>query len=294
MTLPEPRITHYARWLQETRGLDFDPTTTAGYDAFWRWSTGDLGAFWQSIWDYFELQSPTAHATVLADEAMPGARWFPGAQVNYTQHVFGHAARRTPPAIRRSCSRTKLCANAASSSRSPGRNSSASVGALAARAEGRWASSPATGSARSCRTRRRRSWPSSPWPASGAIWSMCSPDMGPVAVLDRFRQIEPKVLIACDGYTYGGVAHDRRAVVAQLLDALPSVRDAVLLRYLDPRADDGALRAPAAAGARLREPAAPAPQRWSRPGCRSTIRCGSSIPAAPPDCRSRSSTATAG
>ena len=66
----------------------------------------------------------------------------------------------------------------------------------------------------------------------GAIWSVCSPDMGPVAVLDRFRQIEPKVLIACDGYVYGGVAHDRLAVLRELLDELPSVRDVVLLRYL--------------------------------------------------------------
>ncbi|HKX41151.1 MAG TPA: AMP-binding protein, partial [Burkholderiaceae bacterium] len=78
----------------------------------------------------------------------------------------------------------------------------------------------------------------------GAIWSVCSPDMGPVAVLDRFRQIEPKVLIACDGYAYGGVAHDRLPVVRELLDALPSVRDAVLLRYQDRMADAQRLAAP--------------------------------------------------
>jgi acetoacetyl-CoA synthetase len=68
----------------------------------------------------------------------------------------------------------------------------------------------------------------------GAVWSVCSPDMGPVAVLDRFRQIEPKVLIACDGYRYGGAAHERMRLLGDLLKELPSVRDVVLLRYLDP------------------------------------------------------------
>ena len=76
---------------------------------------------------------------------------------------------------------------------------------------------------------------SSSWPRAslGAIWSVCSPDMGPVAVLDRFRQIEPKLLVACDGYRYGGVAHDRRALLQQLLAELPTVQHAVLWRSLD-------------------------------------------------------------
>jgi acetoacetyl-CoA synthetase len=78
----------------------------------------------------------------------------------------------------------------------------------------------------------------------GAIWSVCSPDMGPVAVLDRFRQIEPRVLIACDGYTYGGVVHDRMAVLRGVLDELPSVLDVLLLRYQDASADAATLAAP--------------------------------------------------
>ena len=90
MALPEPRILHYTRWLEATRGLVFDPTTTAGYDALWRWSVGDLPAFWASIWDYFDLRSPTPYETVLGDEVMPGARWFSGAQVNYVQQVLRH------------------------------------------------------------------------------------------------------------------------------------------------------------------------------------------------------------
>ena len=82
-----PQITLYRQWLRETRGLDFD-----SYDALWRWSVTDLSAFWQSVWDYFDLQSPTPHTAVLADNRMPGARWFPGAQFNYAHQVLRHVA----------------------------------------------------------------------------------------------------------------------------------------------------------------------------------------------------------
>ncbi|MDP3412396.1 MAG: acetyl-coenzyme A synthetase N-terminal domain-containing protein, partial [Polaromonas sp.] len=80
-----PQIRLYQDWLHQTRGLSF-----ASYDALWRWSVSDLDAFWQSIWDYFDLQSPTPHTAVLALNRMPGASWFPGAQFNYVQQVFRH------------------------------------------------------------------------------------------------------------------------------------------------------------------------------------------------------------
>ena len=79
--LPEPHILRYTRWLREERGLDFDATTNEGYDRLWRWSCDDLAAFWQSIWDYFAIAAATPHACVLAEEKMPGAVWFPGAEV---------------------------------------------------------------------------------------------------------------------------------------------------------------------------------------------------------------------
>ena len=91
MSPPEPQILRYTRWLGEQRGLDFDPTTTEGYARLWRWSCDDLSAFWQSIFDFFAVESPTPHQAVLVAETMPGAQWFPGARVNYARHVFSHA-----------------------------------------------------------------------------------------------------------------------------------------------------------------------------------------------------------
>ena len=263
MTLPEPRILHYTRWLEATRGLAFDPTTTDGYDALWRWSVGDLTAFWASIWDYFDIRSPTPYETVLVDEVMPGARWFPGAQVNYAQHVMRHvdaAHAAGHPAI--------LFQSEAMRERGELHELSwpelrRQVGALAAALAD-------LGVGRGDRV--GAFLPNTPQTAVaflavaslGAIWSVCSPDMGPVAVLDRFRQIEPKALIACDGYRYGGTAFSRLDVLQGLLEQLPSVRDVVLLRYLDADADLAALAGPArrvhdfaalTAGTATREPA---------------------------------------
>src|SRR5688572_2144504 len=86
MTAPYvPNIRRYQDWLRDTRGLSFD-----SYDALWQWSVTDLPAFWQSIWDYFQLQSPTPHRAVLAEDKMPGARWFEGAQFNYAHQVYRH------------------------------------------------------------------------------------------------------------------------------------------------------------------------------------------------------------
>jgi hypothetical protein len=80
-----PQIRLYQNWLKENRGISFD-----NYDALWRWSVTDLNAFWQSIWDYFDLQSPTPHDAALVRNTMPNAKWFVGAQTNYVQQVFRH------------------------------------------------------------------------------------------------------------------------------------------------------------------------------------------------------------
>jgi len=231
MPQPEPHITRYQRFLRDTRGLSFD-----SYDALWRWSVADLPAFWQSVWDYFGLQSPTPHRAVLEHPHMPGARWFPGAQVNYAQHLFTHAEASHAaghPAIV-FADEALLARGALQQISWPELKRQVAACAAGLRAMG------VQHGDRVCAV-----LPNVPQTivvflacaCLGAIWSVCSPDMGPVAVLDRFRQIEPKVLVACDGYRYAGQVHDRRALLAELLDGLPSVRHAVLWRALGLDAD---------------------------------------------------------
>jgi acetoacetyl-CoA synthetase len=242
-TLPEPQITRYTRWLAHERGLQFDATTTAGYDAMWRWSVNDLDAFWSSIWDYFDIQSPTPRSTVLVEEKMPGAQWFPGAQLNYVQQVFRHADAAHAaghPAIVFQNERMRERGELQEVSWPELRRQVASLAAHLQKL--------GVGAG----DRVVAFLPNTPQTAVaflavaslGAIWSVCSPDMGPVAVLDRVRQIEPKVLIACDGYVYGGTAHDRLPVLEGLLKDLPTVQHVVLWRYLDDAASPERLVSP--------------------------------------------------
>ena len=219
--LPTPRITVYQQWLERERGLRF-----ADYDAMWAWSVTDLDAFWQSIWDFFALQSPTPHTAVLADDRMPGARWFPGAQLNYAQQVFRHAEAAHAaghPAIV-STDEAGLARGELAQLSWPELQQQTARFAAALRALG------VRRGDRVCAV-----LPNTPQTAAvflaaaslGAVWSICSPDMGPVAVLDRFRQIEPAVLVACDEVRWAGTLHDKRALVDELQAGLPSVRHAV-------------------------------------------------------------------
>ncbi|MBV7456345.1 acetoacetate--CoA ligase [Acidovorax sp. sif1233] len=218
-----PQIRLYQDWLRDQRGLQFD-----SYDALWRWSTTELDAFWQSVWDYFKLESPTPHTAVLGQNTMPGALWFPGAQVNYARQALrhvdaahaaglpaiisrnekGHHREMSWPELRRQVA--SLALHLKAQGVEPGDR----VAAYLPNVPEAMVAFLATVSV-------------------GGVWSICAPDMGTHAVLDRFRQIEPKVLIGVDGVTYGGRDHDRTGVLAELRAALPSVRHAVLLGNLD-------------------------------------------------------------
>jgi acetoacetyl-CoA synthetase len=222
-----PQIRLYQNWLRDTRQLSFD-----NYDELWRWSVTDLDAFWQSIWDYFDLQSPTPPAEVLVEAKMPGARWFPGAQFNYAQQVFRHV-----DAAHAAGFPAMLSHNEKSLDSAPAREMSwpelrrqvASL-ALHLKAQGVLPGD-----------RVAAYLPNIPEAmvaflavvSIGGVWSICAPDMGTNAVLDRFRQIEPKVLIACDGVTYGGRDIDRTAVVAEIRAALPSLQHVIVHYNLD-------------------------------------------------------------
>ncbi len=234
MALPEPRILDYVRWLARHRDLHFDPTTTDGYDALWRWSTRELDAFWGSVWDYFDLQSPTPRRAVLAEARMPGARWFEGAQLNYAQQVFRHADAAHAAGHPAIVFRNEGMGRALATTDWPALRTRVASLAAALRGLG------VVPGDRVCAY-----LPNTPdtvlaflaCASLGAVWSVCSPDMGPVAVLDRWRQIEPRVLIACDGYVSGGVVHDRRAMVGELVAQLPSVAHLALVANLDPAGD---------------------------------------------------------
>ena len=221
-----PQIRLYQNWLKAQRGLSFE-----SYDALWRWSTTELDAFWQSIWDYFDLQSPTPHSVVCDGAPMPRTQWFVGAQFNYAQQVFRHVAAADAAGVA-----AILSHNEKSLGQAPARQLSwpelrRQVAALALHLQAHGVQPG---------DRVAAYLPNVPETmvaflatvSIGGVWSLCAPDMGSHAVLDRFQQIGPKVLIACDGVTHGGRDFDRTGVVAELCAALPSVQHVVLFENL--------------------------------------------------------------
>ena len=214
-----PQIRLYQNWLARERGLRFD-----NYDALHHWSVTDLNAFWQSVWDYFDVQSPTAHSTALAADRMPHAQWFVGAQVNYAQQVLRHVHAAHAAGMMAIVSENE-CGDVIELSW-PALKSQVACLALSLRDMGVQRGD-----------RVAAYMPNIPETivaclavmSIGAVWSVCAPDMGTPAVLDRFSQITPKVLIAVDGVFYGGKAHSRCAVVQALCEGLPTVEQLVLL-----------------------------------------------------------------
>jgi acetoacetyl-CoA synthetase len=216
-------ITRYRAFLEQRHGLRFPD-----YESLWRWSVDELETFWESVLQHYQIRLHTPYTRVLDRRVMPGAKWFEGATLNYAEHALLLAQRAdadTRPAIvchsetrpRVEWSQAQLAAR---------------VGALTATLA-RLGVQPGD--------RVVSYMPNIPETVTallagaslGAIWSSCSPDMGPTSVLDRFRQIEPKVLFAVDGYRYGGKSFDRRAVVRELVEQLPSLEAVIFVPYLD-------------------------------------------------------------
>ncbi|HEY2334400.1 MAG TPA: acetoacetate--CoA ligase [Solirubrobacterales bacterium] len=222
------RLREYMRWLEAERELGFD-----SYDELWRWSVDDLEGFWSSIWDFFSVQSDGGYERALGSRAMPGAEWFAGTSLNYAEHVFAGV------------DDAEVAIFHASELRELGELSwgelRVQVAAVAAGLRG-------LGVERGDRVVAYL--PNIPeaivaflaTASIGATWSSCSPDFGPASVIDRFAQIEPKVLFAVDGYRYGGKDFDRRETLAQLQAAMPSLAHTVVLPYLDSEPDLSPLR----------------------------------------------------
>ena len=217
-----PQIRLYRDWLTVSRGLTFD-----NYAALHRWSVTDLSAFWQSIWDYFDMQSPTLHTSVVQGQ-MPGARWFEGAQVNYVQQVFRHveaAHAAGLPAIISHNEESLASGAAAREITWPQLRKQVATLALHLKAQG---VQPGDRVAAYLPNIPEAMVAFLATVSIGGVWSICAPDMGTAAVLDRFKQIEPKVLIATDGVTYGGKQIDRSAVVEELCNGLPTLQHVIV------------------------------------------------------------------
>jgi acetoacetyl-CoA synthetase len=217
-------------YIDHLRAEGVDVTT---YPDLWRWSVDDLEAFWNSIFDYFRVEYDGERGPALASREMPGAEWFPGVRLNWAERAFAgkpddqvailHASElRELEEITWGELRHQVAA-VAGGLRSLGVGLGDRVVAYIPNiAEATIAFLAAA--------------------SIGAIWSSASPDFGAGSLIDRFAQIEPKVLLAVDGYRYGGKDFDRTPVVAQLQEAMPSLEHTVLLPYLDPEAsaDSGA------------------------------------------------------
>jgi acetoacetyl-CoA synthetase len=211
-------MTRYMRWLADERDLAFED-----YGALWEWSVTEIEDFWASIWDFFEVEASAPHSGVLPDRTMPGATWFPGAELNYVQHIF-RGKRDADVAVLHASELRELgeltwgelrgqVAQVAAGLRALGVERGDRVVAYMPNIPETLVAFLATASI-------------------GAIWSSCSPDFGAASVIDRFAQIEPKVLFCVDGYRYNGRDFDRLDTIAGLQSAMPTLEHTVVLPYL--------------------------------------------------------------
>ncbi len=211
-------IKRYMNWLKEKKGLSFET-----HRQLWNWSVEQLEEFWESVWEYCEVKSATPYRCVLEERKMPRAKWFPGARLNYAEHVFRNERSDRPALLFRServpyrevawkelKEKTAAVANALKKiGVKPGDRVVAYMPNI-----------PETVIAfLACAS-------------IGAIWSSCSPDFGASSVIDRFQQIEPVVLFAIEGCQYGGKEFDKRPIVDELREKLPSLKKTILLPYL--------------------------------------------------------------
>ena len=220
-------ITRYMGWLRDKRSLDFP-----SYDALWHWSVTDLEGFWASVWDFFGVKAHKPYTQVLGQRTMPGAQWFPGAQLNYTEHALSRNDEHPAIVFRNESgdARTltyaelhRQVASVAAGLRDLGVAQGDRVAAYLPNIPEAVVAFLATASI-------------------GAVWSSCSPDFGARNVIDRFQQIEPTVLITVDGYRYNGKVFDRMEASAEIQRSLPTLKATVLVSYLHDDAPLGRLK----------------------------------------------------
>jgi acetoacetyl-CoA synthetase len=221
-TVHDARVTQFMSWLADGRGPRFDR-----YEELWQWSVTEPARFWAAIWDYFGVLGEWDHdlASVLVGETMPDVRWFTGATLNYARNALRTAwtdpdrpaiifsAERSQPRVLTYAQLAAEVARVARGLRSLGVGRGDRVAALLPNVPEAIIGLLATASL-------------------GAIWSSCSPDFGASSVIDRFAQIEPTVLIACDGYAYNGKEYSRAQLVTDVTAALPGLSAVLLVNLL--------------------------------------------------------------
>src|SRR5215470_2111050 len=211
-------IGRYVNWLRDHRGLEF-----ADYDELWRWSVSDLEGFWSSLWEFFEIRAHSPYERVLSSREMPGAHWFEGATLNYAEHLLGTDEDADTVAV-----------TARSQTREPVELTFGELRDQVARARAgllRLGVKPGD--------RVVAYLPNIPetlvaflaTASLGAIWATCPPEFGVRSVVHRLGQLEPKVLLAVDGYRYGDKPVDRREQVAAVRAGLPSLQSVVEVPY---------------------------------------------------------------
>ncbi len=220
----ESNLAQFQIWLSQNKGIEVE-----NYHDLWKWSVENAADFWESIWQYFDIQSNIKYDFVLSNDKMPHAQWFGGAKLNYAREVF-HRKNPNVPAIKFASERHGLTemswlelerktASLAAYLQHIGVEKGDRIVAYLPNVPEAIIAFLATA-------------------AIGAIWSSCSPDFGTSSVVDRFQQIEPKIFIAADGYTYNGKPFDRLQTVKEIAAQLPTLQEVILLPYLNENLQD--------------------------------------------------------
>ncbi len=214
-TIEQANISRYLNWINKTKNQTF-----TGYQHLWEWSVENVETFWESIWQYFEIIHDGDYNSVTNAAAMPGTRWFEGTSLNYSEHIFRNKTDKHPAIIFKAESGTlkqmtwKELEEQVASVRHYLKRQGVGEGDRVA------AYLPCIPEATIAFLAAN---------SLGAVWSSCSPDFGTDAIIDRFAQIEPTVLITIESYRYGGKRYDKKETVNSLLTSLPSLQSVILI-----------------------------------------------------------------
>ncbi|MEV7280016.1 acetoacetate--CoA ligase [Streptomyces sp. NPDC093111] len=214
----DTEIGRFLRWLESERQLDFPD-----YASLWQWSVTDLAGFWSSVWEFFDVRPHTPPTAPLGRRSMPDTEWFPGATLNYAEHALGRDEDLDAVAV-----------VARSQTRAPVELTFGELREQVARAR---AGLLRLGVGKGDRVVAYL--PNIPetlvaflaTASIGAVWAACAPEFGSRSVVDRFAQLEPKVLLTVAGYRYGERDIDRRTEVAEIAAKLPTVEHVVHVPY---------------------------------------------------------------